>query len=73
MKQINDDFHLISEKFLKDVLRQPPLDPDYWWKQKKSTSLKGAILITIEELREIWDHSACSAVDELIKCYESWT
>lgn len=54
MEQINGDFHLISEDFLKEVLRRPPLDPDYWWKQKKSTSLKGTIIVTIEELREVW-------------------
>lgn len=55
MEQINGDFHLISELFIKEILRQPPLDVDYWWKQKRSTPLNGMIIVTIEELKDVWD------------------
>lgn len=63
MEYIKGDFHLISEEFLKEVLRQPPLDVDYWWKQKRSSSLKGTIIVTIEELRECFKWGMSSFED----------
>lgn len=52
MKQFNEDMYLILPSVLEDLLRQPPINPSIFLNGIKSQSIKGSILLTIEELRE---------------------
>lgn len=54
MKQFNKDIYLIDPHVLENLLKQPPINPQLFLEGVKSQSIKGSILITIEELRIMW-------------------
>lgn len=55
MKQYNEDVYIISPIVLENLLRRPPVNPDNLLEAVKSQSIKGSIVLSPEELREMWD------------------
>jgi hypothetical protein len=60
MKQFNKDIYLIDPGVLENLLKQPPVNPSIFLDGIKSQSIKGSIVLTIEELAQLWNagHSA---------------
>lgn len=54
MKLYDKDVYIISPKVLEGLLRQPPINPEFLLEGIKSQSIKGSIVLTIEELKEMW-------------------
>lgn len=58
MKQYNEDVYIISPIVLENLLRRPPVNPDDLLEAVKSQSIKGSIVLSPEELRELWKAGA---------------
>jgi hypothetical protein len=55
MKQYDKDIYLITPSVLEELLRQPQINPSIFLKGIKSQSIKGSIILTIDELEALWD------------------
>lgn len=55
MKLFNKDIYLIDPDVLENSLRQPPINPEIFLNGVKSQSIKGSIVLTIEEARELFN------------------
>jgi len=54
MKHLTNDTYLVSDPALKSLISQPPLNVDGFMEQQKEKSIKGTIVISVEELRKVF-------------------
>lgn len=54
MKHFTDDAYLLSAPALKNLISQPPLDVDGFVSRQKDKSIKGAIVLYVDELRSVF-------------------
>ena len=55
MKQFDKDIYLIDPHVLESLLRQPPINPQILLDGIKSQSIKGKIILSMEELKYLFD------------------
>lgn len=55
MQKITDHLYMIDKNKLKRLLKEPPVNAEVYVESMTGSSLKGVILTTEDELREVWD------------------
>lgn len=63
MQKIDTDTYLIEKKTVKRLIEQPPLNADLWLSTRKATSLKGKIILTVDELMQCFKWGMASFED----------